>query len=258
MPYYSDMPQRPRMMSTVSNTSAIVNGQPLTAARIASNHRHKTSEKQRRDGNGSLTQAGHVLRNGMSPALLFNCSTCAASTDSEGSNQSHLPTPQSSFSSALQSNQTLEPKPKIPKNDILYHSILWEFDVILHNGTPEMVREKVDGVRALAMSMEEEKLTGLKNSLVNKDGRTHKWSSDVRGEVLFGVIQRMETSCREHGIAIGEERDMVSRWREVVGDTAERKRQRDDDEAYEEDARFVKRSQSDVPTPPSSRSSPIL
>lgn len=194
---------------------------------------------------GAFVQAGHVLRSGLSPGAMFDCELCAQQALNE-QEPLQYPTPNSSFSAASNLNGNADIKPKIPKNDMLNDSLVWEFGILLHS-QPGKVVDKVEGIKALALQMEAEKQSGIQND----HARRKKWTADVRGQVLMEVVMRMEQSIREHRAHFLDK----GRWAGL--------RQRSNKREYEmshddNEDRYSKRREGDVPTPPSSRASPVL
>lgn len=217
---------RPRLnLSTTSN---------LTPAKIASNDRHKLSEKHRRDEMGAFVQAGDVLRKGINPGLLRNCSVCLADAAQESPRVSPTASPPSysSIPNAMQGPSAA--KPKKPKNNILEESLMWEFSWLLHMVPGEVARH-LDGIRDVAAQMARDKEYGLRNDWAKRK----KWDADVRSDVLEQALRFMEAESHRHG---------VDPW--VTEDMPRSKKRRTEDVDGS-----VQRT---VPTPPSSRSSPVF
>ncbi|KAI9729923.1 MAG: hypothetical protein M1818_008363 [Claussenomyces sp. TS43310] len=227
----------------------------LSAAKKASNDRHKLSEKHRRDGQGSFVRAGYEMRAGLNPGVLSDCRICMAESPSRRGSTALCP---SSVSSSQEDSimRSLSPsnganaggpgngKLKMAKNEMLEEGLMWEFSWVLHM-VPQDVAMHLDRIRILAAQMEADKAFGLQSDWT----RRKKWDADVRGEVLMLVVAKMEEECLRHS---------VDAWAREISPTdqtdAQRKRQRGSVEV--EDgvaARFMKRR--DVPTPPSSRGS---
>lgn len=221
------------------------------ATKAAQNDRHKLSEKHRRDGMGAFVQAGHALHDGLNPGLLAGCKICVRiEADDAHLLVAPLPNMPSSGSNSSADSENTSPltgaKNKKPKNDMLEEGLMWQFSMILHHA-PEFAGERLDRIRALAHEMDREKRVGM----VSDHARMKKWSSDVRGEVLWDILARMEGVCRAHDVPFEGEPPMEE---EVKSEWSRKRGIEQESEGCED---RCKRRDIDVPTPPSSRGSPL-
>jgi hypothetical protein len=159
-----------------------------SAGKTASNDRHKLSEKHRRDGMGAYVQAADILRKGLDPGVLSNCTVCAEVADPL--HKSSPPSIQSDAGTAPSG-----PAIKRTKNDMLADSLMWEFSIVLHLW-PSALGKHLDGIRAFASQVASEKAFGLRNDFA----KSNKWRADVRAEVLEQVLRTMEHDCERHGV----------------------------------------------------------
>lgn len=151
---------------------------------------------------------------------------------------------------------------------------MWQFSMIMHMA-PHSVADRLEVLRTLARTMEEEKRIGIGRKLSAGLGPGEKvgkknWDADVRGEKLLGLIARMEEMCASHGVAFGgwgdvkmeEDVDVdVGRLGLDAGMGLGKRRRgsdgvEDDMRNTDREDRFAKRRFGDVPTPPSSTGSP--
>jgi len=199
---------------------------------------------------GAYVQAGHALRDGLNPGLLAGCQTCIRIEEDEADMAvAPIPTISSAGSQSSQDLDMASPisgaRNKKPKNDMLAEGLMWKFSMILHHA-PEAVAERLESIRALAFEMDREKNVGM----TSDHARMKKWSSDVRGEVLWDILERMEGVCRAHSVPFEGARKVV-----VKSEWSRKRRPEQDVKGCEE---RHKRRDIDVPTPPSSRGSPLI
>jgi hypothetical protein len=161
------------------------------ASKIASNDRHKLSEKHRRDGQYAYTLAANILSTGLEPGLLTRCPVCIA--DSESVNVSFM----ASFGSDNGTTSASEsgPAPKKTKNDMLEDNLKVLFNVLLHVW-PGQLAKRLDELRAEAAQIARERDFGLRNDF----GKSNKWHADVRASVYEQLLSSMEMQCQRHGI----------------------------------------------------------
>lgn len=192
------------------------------------------------------------MRAGLDPGVLSKCQICIVESSSRRGSSAFC-SATSSFSddgmirSMSPSNggnpNSAGGKLKIPKNNMLEESLMWEFSWVLHM-VPHEVAVHLERIRLLAAQMEADKAFGLQTDWM----RRKKWNADVRGEVLMLVVAKMEEECMRHGV------DAWTHGAPSSEDVDNRKRQRNSvDDTDDDMARFMKRR--DVPTPPSSRGS---
>lgn len=217
---------------------------------MASNDRHKLSEKHRRDGMGAFVQAGDVLRKGLNPGALLGCRLCtsaaspASPTSSESSTSSRSRGP-----SHPSTAPTGAPKAKKPKNNMLEEGLMWEFAWLLHV-VPGQVPDHLDEIHRLAQQKARDKEFGMRNDWAKRK----KWDADVRAEVLGQALRVMEAECERHGLSRGGAR-RDGGGQDGTAAAPERKRRRlESGDAAEE---TYKTAAVAVPTPPSSRGSPV-
>jgi hypothetical protein len=188
-PYAGHPASRPRL--NVSTTSAY----GLTPAKIASNDRHKLSEKHRRDAMGAFVQAGDVLRKGLNPGPLSGCHYCQSDAAQSSNHSSPTISPSTHLNIHSSVSNGVNVRAKQPKNDMLEESLMWEFSWVLHMVPGEVARH-LEGIRELAGQMAREKENGKRNDWAKRK----KWDADVRAEVLEQALRVMERESERHRV----------------------------------------------------------
>jgi hypothetical protein len=161
-----------------------------SASKMASNDRHKLSEKHRRDGQYALTLATNILSKGLDPGLLSGCTICA-----EDAADQPLSFQSSFFSDSSTSTTEPVPAPKKTKNDMLEDNLKCFFSVLLHLW-PSELGKRLDELRAEASRTAREREYGLRNDFA----KSSKWHTDVRATVYEQLLSTMEMQCQRHGV----------------------------------------------------------
>jgi hypothetical protein len=149
-----------------------------SVGKIASNDKHKQSEKHRRDEMGAYVQAADIIRGSLPPGLLFHCPVCIQDV-SLNENISLLPTmPETATTIAIGAAS------KKTKNQSIEEGLMWQFSTILH-GMREEVGSRLDDIRALASQMWHEKQLGKNNG----------------ANVLMEMLRKMRYACESHNVS---------------------------------------------------------
>jgi hypothetical protein len=155
--------------------------------KIASNNKHKQSEKHRRDEMGAYVQAGDILRGHLHPAIAVQCKVCIEDTSLHDNlcSPSTMSENVATFAIGVTSNKT--------KNQKVENSLMWEFSTILHFW-PHKVGSRLDRLRAYTDQMRREKELGRNNDFA----KSSKWEADSQVEVLTELLRKMRYACELH------------------------------------------------------------
>ena len=180
-------------LGTIATTSQSKREPPpygSLASKMASNDRHKLSEKHRRDGQYAFILAANILRKGLDPGFLSGCTICT-----EDAADQQLPFQSSFCSDSSASTHEVVPAPKKTKNDMLEDNLKCLFSVLLHLW-PSELGKRLDEIRAEAAQTAREREHGLRNDFA----KSSKWHADVRATVYEQLLSTMEMQCQRHGV----------------------------------------------------------
>jgi hypothetical protein len=159
-----------------------------SSGKIASNVKHKQSEKYRRDEMGAYVQAADILRGPLHPGILSHCNVCIEDMSlHESLCSSTLP----DNAAAVTTGATL----KKTKNQSLEEALMWQFSIVLHIWSHE-VGLRLDHIRAVAGQMRRQKQLGKNNDFA----KSNKWDGDSRAEVLTEALRKMRYACEVHDV----------------------------------------------------------
>jgi len=149
-----------------------------SAGKIASNDKHKQSEKRRRDEMGAYVQAAEIVRASLHPGIFFNCPVCIQNMPFNDNACSSSSMPENVTPIAVGATF------KKTKNQSIEEGLMWQFSTVLHL-VREEVGSRLDGIRSLAGQMTLEKQCGRNNG----------------AEVLMELLRKMRHVCELHDIS---------------------------------------------------------
>lgn len=148
-----------------------------SAGKIASNDKHKQSEKHRRDEMGAYVQAADIIRGSLQPAIIFQCHVCIQDMSLNENLSSSPTTPDKVTTLAMGAAS------KKTKNQSIEEGLMSQFSMLLHKKR-EDVGLRLDEIRALAHQMWRKKQIGKSNGT----------------EVLVELLYKMRYLCESHDI----------------------------------------------------------
>jgi hypothetical protein len=181
--------RRLRPLVVAPEGSRVKHESTSSSGKIASNDKHKQSEKHRRDEMGAYVLAADIIRGSLHPGILSHCNVCIENM---------------SFQENLCSSSTLPENvaavatggvTKRTKNQSLEEGLMWDFSMVLHI-SPHEIGSCLDDIRALAGQMWREKQLGKNNHFT----KSNKWEADSRVEVLTEELRKMRYACEQHDV----------------------------------------------------------